>query len=236
MNTKDVLLKYICPCVLVLAVIAGILLYVFLPSKEENVDLTVFSHDISVGVGEEQELEYQVSNPYAVVTFEIDNENVANIVGRNIMGLSVGSTQITVTARYKSDTASNVYSVTVSSNSLPPETNEPDNEHPDDSGTSPEEPDITLPNDGYISVDIKNAQNCSVSGNIITVDAGETAKFSLSSPDFGYWIDCKFLTSGRIAISQVPMALSYELVAYEDGVVFISYDNKTIAELTIKIS
>ena len=229
MKTKDVLLKYICPCILVLAVIAGILLYIFLPSKEEANTLTVSSHNVSIGVGEEQALEYQVSNPYAVVTFEIVDEKVANIVGRNIIGRTVGITQINVTARYKNDTANKTYSVTVTSDPLPPETDNPSIDNP------PENPDITLPNDGYISVDIKNTQNCSVSGNIITVNYGEQAKFFLSSPNFGDWINCKFLISGRMEFTKSANGYSYELTAYEDGVIFITYNNKTIAELSIKV-
>ena len=152
----------------------GVGLIVGLKDKTSQ-KLGVKIYDITVSVGENKAIEYECSNPDAIISFEIDDESVTQVEYISqvptVKGLSQGTAEITIIVKYKKYKNRATASVTVTNNT----------------GDEEEEPSISL-----------NARaNASVAGNQITctkstagyvsfvVDNVDVTNWSISTEDEG---------------------------------------------------
>lgn len=248
MKTKDVLLKIICPCIVAI-IFAIIGLVIFLPKQKEET-LFIDSNDMTIHVNEESNLKFYVSNPYAVVTFDIENDNIVSSNGFKLKGLKEGTTTIDLFAKYNEDIATCECKITVIDNesNLPDiddgnddqsstETPQPPDETEEpETPTSPEEPTQPPEENNLINFEIFNQSGCEIEETTITVSKGKNCYFRLSSDEFENWGDCTFKTNQDITISELTAGFnSWKIVANENGTIEIIYQNKTIGIITIII-
>lgn len=247
MKTKDVLLKIVCPCVV--AIIFTIIgLVIFLPKQKEET-LSISSNDMTIHVNEESNLKFNVSNPYAVVTFDIENDNIISSNGFKLKGLKEGTTTIDLFAKYNENIATCECKITVidKESNLPdiddgnndqssidtPES--PDETEEPETPTTPEEP--TPPTDeekDLINFEIFNQAGCEIEETTITLSKGKDCYFRLSSDEFENWSDCTFETNQNITLSKLITGFnSWKLVANENGTIEIIYQSKIIGIITI---
>lgn len=106
-NLKDKFLKIGLPIVIVIIVTISLLLYFLLP-KAQSQQLTITTKDITMSVGEEVPINYTVSNPYATVTFKIENNEIVSISHNRIKAVKIGSTKITLTAKFSNTYATSL--------------------------------------------------------------------------------------------------------------------------------
>ncbi len=255
MKSKDILFKIVCPCLVVL-LISIALLVIFLP-KSNNKPLTISSNNVTLNVNEEYTLTFEVSNPYAVVTFDIENENIVSSNGFKIKAIQEGETTIELFAKYNSQTATCQCEITVVEKDN--ETSQPDNDEnlPDDMNpTNPSETEdedknsssdyeeddnnTNIPEDGdstnnnYIKFEIVNQSGCQIDGTTIRLTKNKNGYFQLSSDEFENWQDCTFETTADIQISKITTGFnSWKITAQENGNLKIIYQGKEIGEINI---
>ena len=91
-------------------------------NKGKDLNLSVQVYDVSLSVGENKTIEYECSNPNAVISFEIANSDIAIVeyIAQvpTLKGLSAGTTTITIVAKYKKFTNRATANVVVSSGSV----------------------------------------------------------------------------------------------------------------------
>ncbi len=150
MFTKDKLLK-IFIAVLVVGLAATLIVFL-LPKKEE---LKVSASDVTANVNEVFEVEYQVSDPYASIKFDVKTVGVIEKVPGTInkfLARKSGETEVEIVAYTQSDKASFQFSVMVLPIATPPEkedqTNPGDNTDETDNGEQGGEEDKSEPEKG----------------------------------------------------------------------------------------
>lgn len=249
MKNKSLFVKAIIPGLIVLTILIGTMIYLFVP-KKENVALAILSNDISIKVGEEKRISYTTSNPYAFVSFEIEDTNVAKLDGLNVIGVNPGQTNITFTATYDSVTSTNTYKIFVCPNSNVPTENDPtspsqptDDENEGDNTPPVNNPDDQFPTDdsteddtsteNYLTFTLNNPLNCSIKDNTITIDKGISGYFSLSFEDNVEFSELKFSTTNDILIEKSIYGLYYQIVANETGKVELLLNGKIIGIIEI---
>lgn len=226
------------------------MLVIFLP-KNNHTPLTISANDITLNVDEEKDLSYTVSNPYAVVTFEIENKNIATSNSFKIKGLQEGETEITLHAKYNTLSAlckCKIYVVDVTSSPTLPDDNEnnSDSSIPSDeennSTSKPNEdtdnpsttPDDETTENKYINFEIINQNGCQIDDKTITITKGKNCYFQLNSNEFSNWEDCTFETTNNIQISKITVGFnSWKIIAQESGIVNILYQGEIIGIIQI---
>ena len=118
--------------ILPIIAVAVVVLVFTLPDGKMDA-LSVNAKDVVLKVGDSKLIDYEVNIKQAVVTFDVADETKANIDvdEKEIVGLSVGSTTLTVTAKYGNETSVVTVGVTVLKDNLPSSELEP---------STPEEP------------------------------------------------------------------------------------------------
>lgn len=249
MKNKNLILKIICPFIVVLLA-SIILLVIFLP-KQNNEPLTIVSDDITLDINEESKIIFEVSNPYAVVTFDIEDEKIVSLNGFTIKGLKEGETTINLLAQYNSQTATCQCKVIVvdedtsttqpddsdDSSSSTPSDNDDESENPDtgedNEDSNSTEDDETI-NNNYIKFEIINQNGCQIDGTNITLSKDKTCYFQLLSDEFENWQDCSFSTTNNIQISKLITGFnSWKIIAQENGTIKINYQGQTIGIINI---
>ena len=248
-KTKDIMIKIVCPCIfLITFIIIG--LVIFLP-KQKAESLSINSNDVIIHVNEEINLEFNVSNPYAIVTFDIENENIVSSNGFRLKGLKEGTTTIEFFAKYNQTIATCECKITViNEESSPPDVDDGNNDHPatdtpqppdeteePEAPTTPEKPiPPTDEENDIINFEIFNQSGCEIEKTTITLSKGENCYFRLSSDEFENWNDCTFKTNQDITISKLVDGFnSWKILANENGLVEIIYQGKIIGIITVII-
>lgn len=169
--------------------IVGVVIYCLSPEEEI---LKVSISDVTVNVGQKVKLEYTTSIEDAVITFTLDNEDIAQInqEGKDVYvtGIEEGTTSLKVIARYKVSREEVGADVVVKKNvatsnpiSEPDENmnnSEEDNENDSITPTPPDEPTSTQLE---LTFDEDNFVNFSIEGNVMTIKKSKKAKFSVTS-------------------------------------------------------
>ncbi len=104
MSTKEKFIKVVVPC-LAAVVVAVVLTICFMPKDKP---LSIRLQDVKATINETFEIKYEVSDPYAKVDFEIEDENVVERVAGTInsfVAKDVGNTTIIVRAKTDSKQA-----------------------------------------------------------------------------------------------------------------------------------
>ncbi len=182
-------LLIILTCILLCSIV-GVVIYCLSPEEEK---LKVSISDVSVNVGQKVKLEYSTSIEDAVITFTLENEDIAKInqEGKDVYvtGIEEGTTSLKVIARYKvsreevgADVVVKKDVATSNPISEPDDENvndsEEDNENNSLTPTPPENPTSTQLE---LTFDEDNFVNFSIEGNVMTIKKSKKAKFSVTS-------------------------------------------------------
>ena len=233
MKTNYKILKILIPCVLVVITTIILLLTHLLPKRPETL-LSVSADDIVLEIDEQQKLNYNVSIAYAVISFEIENENIVTANGFTIKGVSIGSTYITIFAKHHSKSAECKFKVSVIETS-----NDNNDETPTQPETPEENPDNTPdnnpnPDQDYISFQLINQSGCTINNNTITVKANTNCFFRISF-DEDMSEEYTLSASENISISKLEIGLNtWKINASQSGNIKIMQNNRIIGEIIVE--
>lgn len=158
---------------LIVVVVVGILLGTLL-NKGVEAELIITADNIEISVEEKKEIKYESSIKDAVVRFRVTNNKIAELEGNNVIGKTVGETEVIITGRHNSLVYEKRISVVVKGKEEQPSTDKPnsgenteDNKGEEKPPVSPtvEETEITLSGSG-----------CDIIGNSIEITVGKTAR------------------------------------------------------------
>ncbi len=132
--------KYVWICLPILAVVvaAAALLLIFLPADAK---LTITAGNVEMTEDEEVELKYEVSKPFAIVRFEVKDDNVLKIVNFKLSALKAGETTLKLKASLNGESAECEVAVLIKQRecTLPPDLE--DEENPPAEDNNPSTPD-----------------------------------------------------------------------------------------------
>ena len=111
MLTKKRRVIYGIGAMVVVAIVGVVLLLKYVLPKDEI--LTITSKDFTMATGEEKKIEYVVSNPYAIVKVEIEDEAMLEVANFKVTALKEGKTKIAIVAKYREEIAECVCEITV---------------------------------------------------------------------------------------------------------------------------
>lgn len=126
---KKLIYIFICAAIIVTAAIA-VPLALLLPKDKP---LKLETKDYTLTVGQIEKLEFSVSNPYALVTYKISNEEALSIDSSNNMhALKTGLVTVTINAKFKNEKVFATSLITITDVNNPPSKEETTPTKPDD--------------------------------------------------------------------------------------------------------
>lgn len=180
-------------------------------------------------MNEEKLLTYEVSNPYAVVSFKIQDKDILSASGFQIKGLKTGETIIKFLAKYKDETAEFVCNIKVTNQDTPVDE--------DDSNTNPNDkvdPPEPVPGEEK-TFEIINQDGCEISGNTIYINKDKNCYFRISFTELNNTTDYTLQSSDEISVTKVLSFNSWKIKAVKSGSIQIISNNKIIGTIIIEV-
>ncbi len=227
-------MKWVVASVVLVVLVAGVLIGT-LSKKDKGVDLIVTADGIAVEKGKYCLIEYKTSIKDAVVRFRIKDTAIAEESDGNILGKTVGETELVITARYKSMVyEKRVAVVVIEKNGEPsvdpnPEKPDPDNNDDDENKTDPKPPVEEM------KVTLHKVFGCEVNDKTIEVTVGKLAEFQILTDEL-YSNSEVESNSEKLTVKEsedtqrLIMLKASEVGEYE---ITLKFDNKAISYTVI---
>lgn len=178
-------ISYIFASIAMLAFIILICVYGF--KGEQTKELFVVADDITLSQGESKALEYKVSVSKATVLFQMLDKSIATIEDNFVVGVTAGTTQLVITAKYEDLIFERKVSVTVADNGNDSEDDGKDDsqqQNPTESEKPSEGEDLTLEVvQDSLEIDIYSSYNCDFNGKTVEVAVNKQAFLFFSTEE-----------------------------------------------------